>query len=66
MISTIQYQKIHGCNINIDYSENEVTNNFRVDQYDNVYDENEMFYCKWNLLTATEKRLVKQNDFSAR
>lgn len=43
-----------------------ITSKFRVDQYDNVYDEDGGFYCKWDELTKEEKRIVKQNDFSAR
>ena len=43
-----------------------VTANYRVDQYDNVYDENGLFYAKWHTLTNDEKALVKQNPASAR
>lgn len=42
-----------------------VTKEFRVDQYDNVYDEDGLFYCNWEMLTAKEKRIVKLNPFSA-
>lgn len=44
----------------------EVTKEYRVDQCDNVYDENGYFFCKWESLTDREKEIVKQNDFSAR
>ena len=47
-------------------SKNEVTNEYRVDQYDNVYDTDGVFYCNWDSLTETEKKAVKQNPFSAR
>lgn len=43
-----------------------VTDNYRVDQYDNVYDEKGIFYCKWEQLTDEEKETVKDNPFSAR
>ncbi len=43
-----------------------VTKKFRVDQYDNVYDENGVFYCKWQELSKSEQKAVKQNGFSAR
>ena len=42
----------------------EVTKEFRVDQYDNVYDSNGMFYCKWYVLSEEEQKLVKQNHLS--
>ena len=43
-----------------------VTNEFRVDQYDNVYDQNGEYYCQWIVLTEDEQETVKQNDFSAK
>ena len=43
-----------------------VTVEYRVDQYDNVYDKCGLFYCKWFTLTPTEKKIVKQNPMSAR
>ena len=42
-----------------------ITSDFRVDQYDNVYDDNGEFYCKWDSLTDSEKDTVKENPFSA-
>jgi hypothetical protein len=44
----------------------QVTEEYRVDQCENVYDENGMFFCKWNELSLNEKKTVKQNPFSAR
>jgi len=41
-----------------------VTKEYRVDQYDNVYDENGFFYDKWYNLSDTEKEIVKQNPMS--
>jgi len=43
-----------------------VTKEFRVDQYNNVYDSNGVFYCVWSELTKDEQKIVKQNDFSAK
>ena len=42
-----------------------VTSEFYVDQYDNVFDENRYFYCKWNDLNEDEQNIVKENPFSA-
>ena len=47
-------------------AESSVTANYRVDQYDTVYDDDGVFYCKWNALTKDEKKLVKTNPMSAR
>ena len=44
----------------------EVTNGFRVDACDNIYDEDGIFYCKWFVLTKEEKKIIKQNPASAR
>lgn len=41
-----------------------VTKEYRVDQYDNVYDENGFFFCKWDSLTKEEQETVKQNPMS--
>lgn len=43
-----------------------VTDDYRVDQYDNVYNEKGEFYCKWDALTTEEQERVKDNPFSAR
>jgi hypothetical protein len=43
-----------------------VTKEFRVDQYDNVYDADGVFYCNWVSLTKDEKKEVKKNPFSAK
>ena len=43
----------------------EVTKNFRVDEYDNVYDEEGIFFCKFFTLTDEEKELVRLNPASA-
>jgi len=43
-----------------------VTSNFRVDQYDNVYDADGVFYCKWDSLTKDQKKEVRKNPFSAK
>lgn len=42
----------------------EVTTEWRVDQYDKVYDEEGVFYCMWDQLTDTEKEILKQNPAS--
>jgi hypothetical protein len=47
-------------------AESVVTERFRVDQYDAVYDEDGLFYCTWPALTDAEKEVVRQNPFSAR
>ena len=43
-----------------------VTSEYTVDQYDNVYDEDRVFFCKWCVLTDEEKEIVRQNPFSAK
>ena len=47
------------------YTKTEITKNYRLDQYGNVYDSQGNFYCKLAALTAEEKKIVKQNPFSA-
>ena len=49
---------------NQDYEYSEVTEEFYVDQYDNVYDETGMFFCKFFMLSKSEKRIVSQNILS--
>ena len=51
--------------VNKYYNDKEITSDFRVDQYDNVYDENGIFYCKWFVLSDKEKDIVCQNELSA-
>lgn len=46
------------------FNESIVTEEYRVDQCDNVYDENGMFYDKWYNLTEDEKEIVKKNPAS--
>ena len=41
-----------------------VTTEYRVDQYENVYDEEGLFYDKWYNLTEEEKEIVMQNPMS--
>ena len=41
-----------------------VTTEYRVDQYENVYDEEGLFYDKWYNLTEEEREIVKQNPMS--
>lgn len=43
-----------------------VTKEFRVDQYDNVYDADGVFYCNWGSLTKDQKKEVRKNPFSAK
>ena len=43
-----------------------VTDQYRVDGFDSVYDEEGVFYCKWSALTKEEKKLVKKNPASSR
>lgn len=49
-----------------DYEESyqTVTAEFRLDQYDSVYDADGVFYCKWIALSDSEKEIVKQNPVS--
>lgn len=46
--------------------ESDVTKEFRVDQYDNVFNENWDLYSNWTELSKHEQEIVKQNQFSAR
>ena len=43
-----------------------VTSEYRVDEYDAVYDEERLFFCNYIVLTDAEKELVKQNPMSFR
>lgn len=42
-----------------------VTIEFRVDQYGKVYDEQGVYFCKWDSLTEAEQEIIKQNPASA-
>lgn len=44
--------------------EKEITKKFRVDEYNNVYDEKGYFYCKWEMLTEDEREIVRKNLMS--
>ncbi len=44
----------------------QVTSKFKVDQYNNVYDESGLYYCKWFMLTKDEQKTVKKNPASAK
>ena len=50
----------------MDHTITNVTAEYRVDQYNSVYDENGVFFCKWSVLSTEEKRIVKQNPCSAK
>jgi hypothetical protein len=41
-----------------------VNSNFKVDQYNNVYDDDGIYYAKWHMLSDAEKKEVKKNPMS--
>lgn len=43
-----------------------VTKEFRVDQYNRVYDASGVFYCTWDQLSEDEQAIVKLNPMSAK